>query len=231
MDSYYFLHTRSLCGVDYNTYKAGLMRLNSLTGEMLDGEKRIKNVAVYENPLYGKLCEDYAETDVILKFIEQCGSVNHDIENDVMFNAAYPKKDVGFLGIRFTGIAGIEDYRKVVDSATLGNSRSKFLDRLIKYGDDRDLPSVLKLRYPRFEFSNDALDDLLWWKRNIIDIVDTVIKLLDDIPVHPFTGGYGKTEVLSYSTNQVASKRITQEDRLTYTYGEMTKIHRCKEHY
>lgn len=231
MDSYFFLHTRSLCGVDYNTYKAGLMRLNSLTEEMCVGEKRIKNAAVYENPLYGNLCEDYAETDVILKFIEQCASVNQDIDNDVMFDAAYPKKDVGFLGIKFSGIAGIADYRKVVDSAALGNCRIKFLDRLIKYGDDRDLPAILKLRYPRFEFSNDALDDLFWWKRNVIDIVDTVIKLLDDILEHPFTGGYGKTEALSHSANPVASKRITQEDRLTYTYGEITKIHRCKEHY
>ena len=231
MDSYYFLHTRSLCGVDYDTYKAGLMRLNSLTAEMGAGEKRIKNAAVYENPLYGKLCEEYAETDVILKFIEQCASANQDIDNDVMFNAAYPKMDVGFLGIKFTGIAGIADYRKVVDSVTLGKCRIKFLDRLIKYGEDRDLPTILMLRYPDYDFTNDAMKDMLWWKNNNIVFVDTIIKLLDDIPAHPFTGGYGKTEALSHSANPVASKRITQEDRLTYTYGVMTKIHRCKEHY
>lgn len=62
-------------------------------------------------------------------------------------------------------------------------------------------------------------------------MVDTVIILLDDIPEHPFTGGYGKTEALRHSANPIASKRITHEDRLTYTYGEITKIHRCKEHY
>lgn len=231
MDSYYFLHTRSLCGIDYATYKAGLMRLNSLTAEMLNGEKRLKNAILYYNPLYEKLFKDYAETDVILKFIEQCTSANQDIDNDTMFNAAYPKKDAGFLGINFTGVKGIEDYRKVVDTASLRNCRIQFLDRLIKYGEDIDLPAILKLRYPRFEFTNDALDDLLWWKRNLIDIVDTIIKLLDDILTHPFTGGYGKTEVLSHSANPVVSKRITREDRLTYTYGDMTKIHRCKEHY
>lgn len=231
MDSYYFLHTRSLCGVDYNTYKDGLMRLNSLSDEMMAGERRIKNAAVYENPLYSKLYEDYAETDVILKFIEQCASVKQDIDNDEMFKATYPKKDVGFLGVKFTDFAGIADHRKIVDIISLRKCRVLFLNKLIKGGEDKDLPSLLELRYPHFEFTCDSMNDLLWWKHKNSVIIDTIIKLLDDIPSHPFSGGLGKTEVLSHTSNQVASKRITQEDRITYTFGVKTTVHRCKDHY
>lgn len=231
MDSYYFLRTKSLSDVDYNAYKSGLMTLNSLTLEMFADEKRLKHGALYQDSLYAKLCEDYAETSAILQFIEQCTTVSTNIDTDNVFQTEYPNKWVGFLGINFTKIEGIHPQRQVVDSATLKTCRIYFWVELIKKGSDDELPSLLKSLFPNYSFSNDALCDLLWWKHNRIEMLDTIIELLNDITVNPFTGGLGKTEVLSYTKEQVVAKRITQKDRLTYTYGKKTVIHRCKEHY
>lgn len=231
MDSYYFLHTRSLCNIDYNSYKTGLTVLNSLTLEMMDNEKRLKSEAVYQNPLYPRLFCDYAETGVIIQFIEQCTGVNIDIDTDAEFEMNYPQTNVGFLGINFTGICGIGTNRQVTNTLSLHACRRFFFDNLIKHGKDNDLLTLLHNRFPKFSFTTEAQKDLLWWKYNRNGILDSVIELLDDIPIHPFTGGLGKTEVLSNTKTLIASKRITQEDRLTYTFGTVTTIHRCKEHY
>lgn len=231
MDSYYFLHTRSLCNIDYCTYKAGLTVLNSLTLEMQEEEKRLKNEAVYKNPLYVQLFDDYAETAAIIQFIEQCASIDTDIVNDAMFQTKYPNKSAGFWGVSFVGISGIASNRMVVDSASLKECRKCFLDNCIKHGNDKDLPVILLNRFPAFSFTKEAQDDLLWWKHNAKGLLGTVIDLLDDIPFHPFTGGLGKTEVLKNRTPSTSSKRITHEDRLTYSYGTITSIQRCKEHY
>lgn len=231
MDSYYFLHTRSLGNIDFSAYKAGLTILNSLTLEMMDNEKRLKNAAIYQNPLYPQLFNDYAETGVVIQFIEQCTSVDTDIDTDAEFEKKYPQTNAGFMGVNFAGISGVTAERQVTNTASLLVCRKNFLDNLIKNGKDKDLPSLLQCRFPKFSFTTDAQNDLLWWKHNGNGILDSVIELLDDIPAHPFTSGLGKTEVLSNTKIPVASKRITQEDRLTYTFGSLTTIHRCKEHY
>lgn len=231
MDSYYFLQTRSLCNIDYSAYKAGLTELNSLSLEMMDTEKRLKNEAVYQNPLYLQMCGDYAETAVLLQYIEQCTSVDNDIDTDAEFEKIFPQSNAGFLGVNFAGVSGIDGRRQVTNTASFRICRIYFLDNLIKHGKDKDLPSLLQNRFPKFSFTIEAQKDLLWWKYNGNGILDSVIELLDDIPANPFTGGLGKTEVLSNTKTQVVSKRITQEDRLTYTFGDITIIHRCKEHY
>lgn len=231
MDSYYFLHTRSLCKIDYSSYKAGMTVLNSLVLEMSDNEKRLKHNAIYDNPLFLQLCGDNAETGVIIQFIEQCTSIDIDINTDADFEKKYPQTNAGFLGINFSGITDVVAKRQVTNKVSLKVCRNFFLDNLIKQGKDKDLPSLLQNRFPNFLFTNDAQKDLLWWKYNGNGILDSVIELLDDIPAHPFTGGLGKTEVLSNTKTPVASKRITQEDRLTYTVGDITTIHRCKGHY
>ncbi len=231
MDSYFFLHTQSLCNIDYSSYKAGLTALNSLTLDMLDNEKRLKHNAIYLNPLYLQLLGDYAETSVIIQFIEQCTRTDTDVETDAEFEKYYPQTNAGFLGVNFSGMSGIAAKRQVTNTSSLQVCRKFFFDNLIKYGKDKDLPSLLQCRFPLFSFTTDAQEDLLWWKYNGNGILDSVIGLLDDILTHPFTGGLGKTEVLSNTKMPVASKRITQEDRLTYTFGGITTIHRCKEHY
>ena len=166
-----------------------------------------------------QLFEDYAETDGILKFIEQCATVDNDIDNDVVFEANYPMKDVGFLGVNFRNITGIAPQRQIMNSESLCICRNIFLVRLIKEGIDEDLTTLLNLRFRKFTFSSDALSDMIWWKHHNAGMIDSIIELLDDVPLHPFTGGLGKTEVLSNTAISVASKRITKKDRLSYTYG------------
>lgn len=231
MDSYYFLHTGSLCDIGYEAYKAGLTELNSLTLEMLDNEIILKNDAIYYNPLYEKLFSDNAETGVIIQFIEQCTLVDNDIDNDAIFEVKYPCVNAGFFGVNFRATTGIASQRQVVDEVSLCSCRKYFLDGCIKTSDDKDLPDLLRRRFPKFRFSIKAQEDLLWWKHKRIEVMDIVIDLLDDITSNPFTGGFGKTEVLSNTKIPIASKRITHADRLTYTFGEETTIHRCKEHY
>lgn len=232
MDSIYFLHTKSLSNNDYQTYKSGLLTLNALAEELLDDEKVNKSFFVYDSPLYIQLCEDCSETRVILKFIEQCPTVDVDIDSDSMFNSEYPLCDVGFWGINFDGILNIAPERQIIDYESLSLCRSLFFARLIMYGNDNDFGFLLKRRFPQLCFTNEAQEDLLWWKHTHISFLDGIIRLLDDIPAHPFTGGLGKTEVLSNTTNTVSSKRITHEDRLSYTFdAKMITIHRCKGHY
>lgn len=231
MDSHYFLHTRSLCNIDYTSYKAGLTELNSLNLEMGDTERKLKHRAIYLNPLYIRLLNDYAETSVIIQFIEQCTCVEVDIDTDAEFEKYYPQSNAGFLGVNFAGINDIAVKRQVTSSLSLQVCRTLFLDNLIKKGEDKDLPMLLQCRFPMFSFSTDAQKDLLWWKYNDNRVLDSIIDLLNDILVHPFTGGRGKTEVLSNTKTPIASKRITQKDRLTYTCGEKTIIHSCKGHY
>lgn len=231
MDRFYFLHTKSLCDIDYESYKSGLTALNSLTIEKLDDEKILKNIAIFQNPFYVKLCEDCSETAVILQFIEQCKSEDKDIDSDAMFQEQYPDRWVGFLGINFGNTTGVAYQRQVIDISSLLKCRIYFYDNLIKYGDDVDLSLSLQYRFPSFSFTRDAINDLLWWKHNRRSKLDSIITLLDDIISNPFTGGLGKTEVLSNSNTPIISKRITQGDRLTYTYGEKTIIHHCKGHY
>lgn len=232
MDSYYFLHTKSICIVDYNTYKSGLMMLNSLAQRLSSYEIKIKNKALYSNPLYVRLFSDYSETGVIIQFIEQCMSVEQDIENDKMFEELYPKQNVGFLGVDFNKILGVASQRQIVDLNSLQNCRNLYFERLIKEGQDKDLTLILAHRFPNFIFSKDALNDLLWWKhQNKIDEINTIIGLLDDVLTHPFSGGLGKTEVLTHTINPIVSKRINQKDRLTYTVGKKATIYRCKDHY
>ena len=231
MNSYYFLHAKSLCNIEYDIYKSGLIALNALVPEMREDEKRLKSNVVYQNPLYVQLLKDYAETSAIIQFIEQSTTDENNIDTDAVFQSMYPDRGVGFLGINFNKILGIAPQRQVVNFSSLRICRKYHYDNLIKYGNDKIISSSLMCRFPKFVFSAKAQEDLLWWKHNRIEIVDSVLALLDDILINPFTGGIGKTEVLSRTKITIASKRITQEDRLTYTFGEITKVIRCKGHY
>lgn len=199
--------------------------------EMMDNEKRLKNEAVYQNSLYLQLLSDYVETGVIIQFIEQCTNVDTDIDTDIEFENKYPQTNAGFLGVSFAGVSGIDVKRQVTDTESLSSCRNLFLDNFIKHGKDEELASLLQSRFPKFSFTTEAKKDLLWWKYNGNGILDTVIQLLDDIPAHPFTGGLGKTEALKNTKTPVSSKRITHADRLSYTFGEITTIYRCKDHY
>ncbi|CAM3689686.1 Txe/YoeB family addiction module toxin [Sphingobacterium prati] len=84
----------------------------------------------------------------------------------------------------------------------------------------------------RYFFEKPAIDDILSWVRDDIRYISRIIALIEDIPLHPFSGGLGKTEILKYNWNGKCSKRIVKKDRVIYTYTDAKiTIHRCREHY
>lgn len=91
----------------------------------------------------------------------------------------------------------------------------------------------IQLLFPpnQFEFEQRAIDDLISWYYDDIRFQIRIKKLIEDISIHPFTGGLGHTEVLVGMGGR-ASKRIIGKDRLVYTHNvEKIIIHQCKGHY
>jgi Txe/YoeB family toxin of toxin-antitoxin system len=89
--------------------------------------------------------------------------------------------------------------------------------------------------YPNYTFSQEAFDDLIYWKNENKLLYERLHILLKDIEAHPFTGGLGKTEVLK-ETSGNASKRLNDEHRVQYSLEgkgneKVIYILRCKEHY
>ncbi len=83
----------------------------------------------------------------------------------------------------------------------------------------------------RFRFEKRAVDDIISWFYDDKRYLNKVKDLIEDIVSHPFAGGKGHTETLSYEAGK-ASKRIVKKDRLVYTYTDtLITIHQCKGHY
>lgn len=83
----------------------------------------------------------------------------------------------------------------------------------------------------KIEFEARAIGEMIAWFYDDERYQKRIIKLIADIPAHPFLGGMGKTEGL-VSENRMASKRISEKDRLVYTYEEdKITIHSCRGHY
>lgn len=91
----------------------------------------------------------------------------------------------------------------------------------------------IQKRFPpaRFLFESQALEDFLFWWHENHRVHQKVVQLIEDIENHPFSGGLGKTETLASGQGK-ASKRITDKDRLVYTFSaSVIVIHRCRGHY
>ena len=85
--------------------------------------------------------------------------------------------------------------------------------------------------YESYDFTEDAVEDIVFWKNDDSQIYERLFSLLDDIKMNPFIGGLGKTEVLRQAEG-IASKRLTHEHRITYKLdSNVFKILRCSEHY
>lgn len=82
----------------------------------------------------------------------------------------------------------------------------------------------------KFIFEQRAIDDLL----SCCDDMSFTIRikeLINDIPINPFNGGIGHTEVLK-GLGGKASKRITKQHRIVYTFNnKQVIIHQCRGHY
>lgn len=83
----------------------------------------------------------------------------------------------------------------------------------------------------KFKFDQQAIDELIAWYYDDERYQNKIRDLIFDIPLHPFVGGIGFTEVLRDEGGK-ASKRIVKKDRIIYTYSQtLITIHQCKGHY
>lgn len=92
---------------------------------------------------------------------------------------------------------------------------------------------TLYLRYSKYSvsFGKSFMEQFLEWKNTDFEQFKYLLLLMRDTHEHPFSGGIGQTENLTYRGKE-ASKRVTQEDRLSYTL-EKNHINfiACKGHY
>jgi toxin YoeB len=91
----------------------------------------------------------------------------------------------------------------------------------------------LYLNYTKYTitFEHEFMEQLLKWKKGDQAIYKNVLMLMKDVELHPFTGGMGKTENLK-GKGKEASKRVTHEDRLSYTLdSDIINFIACIGHY
>ena len=81
------------------------------------------------------------------------------------------------------------------------------------------------------QFTDQALEDLEYWKQHDQQRVARVKKLLSNIMETPYTG-IGKPEALKYDLQGYWSRRIDHEHRLVYKIdGEAVIVAACRFHY
>lgn len=144
-------------------------------------------------------------------------------------DANYPNDCNAFTGFEFNHTT-IQADRRVYNTITYNT----FVTACLKYGVINTTAEMLEnlgILYPNLIFSARAVEESLDWKNSNRGLYDRLYDLLDDIPLNPFTGGIGETEVLRHM-NGVASKRINQAHRVTYRLeGNTTTILACSGHY
>jgi len=88
----------------------------------------------------------------------------------------------------------------------------------------------------KFEFTENAWEDLAYWKNTDADIYKKLMELLHDIKSAPFHG-LGKPEPLKFDLKGYWSRRITGEHRLVYKiegkkdFDQVCYVIQCRYHY
>jgi toxin YoeB len=82
-----------------------------------------------------------------------------------------------------------------------------------------------------FRFTEQALDDLEYWKAHDSQKLTRIKKLLTNITETPYSG-LGKPETLKFDLQGYWSRRIDHEHRLVYTMAQDAVIVvSCRYHY
>jgi toxin YoeB len=88
----------------------------------------------------------------------------------------------------------------------------------------------------KFEFTENAWEDLAYWKNTDAHIYKKLMELLHDIKITPFHG-LGKPEPLKFDLKGYWSRRITGEHRLVYKIegkkdsDQVCYVIQCRYHY
>ncbi|MCH4886691.1 Txe/YoeB family addiction module toxin [Acidaminobacter sp. JC074] len=81
-------------------------------------------------------------------------------------------------------------------------------------------------------FSDDALEDYLYWQPNDKAILKRINKLIRNVEREGYFKGIGKPEPLKHNLSGCWSRRINDEHRLIYRINEnYILIASCKDHY
>ncbi|MDL5051375.1 type II toxin-antitoxin system YoeB family toxin [Oscillatoria amoena NRMC-F 0135] len=120
-------------------------------------------------------------------------------------------------------------FEQDVRSSELAEWENSILTISISSGEE--IRKYLNFTKYKIEFTQNFLDQFFEWERVNKNYFKTLLKLMKDIELHPFTGGLGKTESLK-NKGKEASKRLTQADRLSYSIeNDIVKFLACKGHY
>ncbi len=83
----------------------------------------------------------------------------------------------------------------------------------------------------RIIFTSDAWEDYEYWIQHDRKKIDRINKLIKDISRSPFDG-IGKPEPLKLNLQGLWSRRIDEEHRIIYEYGDdSVSIISCRHHY
>jgi toxin YoeB len=116
-----------------------------------------------------------------------------------------------------------------ISSEEIINWADRFYSLLIDT--EEKLTAFLSFRKFEIAYNNDFFDILMEWKESKIIIYKRTLALMKDVEMHPFSGGLGRTENLK-NRGKEASKRITHEDRLSYSVeNNIVTFLACKGHY
>lgn len=224
-----FLLNETIELTDFEKFKSGMTELISINKE--DNDMFLKHESIYQLDIFVQLYSnfDYVE-QTISKFIEQLSPIERYIENETNFDQCYPRDGNAFMGIVFDE-SGISHEKQIIDNHSFKSFKNQFYSNFKAQGDLEIMAKALKYLFPDFLFEDQALEDVTYWNKENFDLYLRLLSLFDDIPVNPFQGGIGKTEVLKH-LDGLASKRLDGEHRVTYRFMmEEIKIIRCKGHY
>ena len=170
------------------------------------------------------------ETQRIVPLLfESFKSYGNYIPDENSFTNYFPNDFNAFAGYNFSQLQ-ISNTKQIVNSQSfLLFKRTSLLNTKATSCQHQRIISTFL--FPNYNFDDEAIEDIFYWNTENPLLYSRLNNLLADIQSNPFTGGIGKTEVLK-NKNGMASKRLDDENRLTYSLkNEIIKVFRCKGHY
>lgn len=95
----------------------------------------------------------------------------------------------------------------------------------------RPSKALLPSEKPRIKFTQNALEDFQYWKKEDPVVGGRIARFIEAIGPEPFQG-IGHPEPLKHQLSGYWSRRITREHRLVYSYRDSeVVVIQCRYHY
>lgn len=176
-----------------------------------------KDDRIYETDIYTDLCTNFSQDNQnIITFFERLlgrdQDINHISEMDIAFNKV--ENDNAILGTDFSTIS--KDMHYITFVSEFISFKRFYAKKRLFTENDAIIENKLNFLYDDYIFDPQVFEDVKEIvQHNRTSEFARLFELLDDIKIHPHTGGLGKTEVLK-SQNGVCSKRLDGGDRIIY---------------